>query len=106
MSSHVSENHMGETEVYVNDGDAPEGEAYNGLYIHPWKRNYPHLGLPEVRDEVYLAAIYTKDAEGKIPSYNGDGALEDNYGNVILESEDFIEAVLAAFPDRLQRKEQ
>ncbi len=106
MSIHVSENHMGETEVFVNDGEAPEGEAYNGLCIHPWKRSYPSLGYPEVRDEVYLAAIYTKDAEGNTPSRNGDGVDEDNYGNVILQSEDFIEAVLAAFPDRLQRKEQ
>ncbi len=105
MSIHVRENSMGETEVFVNDGEAMEGDVYNGLYIHPWKRSYPDLGYPEVRDEVYLAAIYTKDAEGTEMGYDEDESTEP-YGNVILESEDFIEAVLAAFPDRLQRKEQ
>lgn len=98
-------NNLGETEVFVTDGDGGEGTAYNGLIIHPWIRTrYASGGVALKDDQVYLAALYTEDEEGRFPSRGESG--EDEYGNVILDSEDFIEAVIRAFPNRLQRKEK
>lgn len=91
-----------ETEVVVSSGydEKDDGTpSYNNLVMHHWSRHYYSH---EPHNQVYVLAGYFKDAEAREPDYSDDDT-EDYYGNIIVEEEDFIEAVLALFPTKLKR---
>ncbi len=64
-------------------------DGYERVYVHPWHRSY--RGYPD--DSVYLSVgVYTHDG-------NSPEAHDDNYWNIIVNREDFVEGILQTFPE-------
>lgn len=67
-----------------------DDEGYERVYVHPWSRKY--RGYPD-SNEVYLSVgVYTP--EGDAPD-----DTKDNYWNIIVNREDFVEGLIQTFPE-------
>lgn len=80
----------GETEVSFTDEEAAEDGSEEVLRIHPWHRTY---GNGDKDSSVFVSLGW----------FNPDGTepddLENPHWNIILNREDFVEGILAVFPE-------
>lgn len=94
MSIEVTEHtDLKEKSVQVFDtGNEDDNGFTNGLRIHPWHR---YLNHPYEDHSVYVTTgWFGKDGE----IHEDDEGIQ-SYQNVIVNREDFVEAILAVFPE-------
>lgn len=84
----------GERQVVFGDDDTDFNSER--LVIHPWVRDHSAIGHG-VQRQVYLALGKLSEEGYGIADENGDDS--DGYYNLILNREDFIEGILAVFPE-------
>lgn len=92
MSIEISEVLDGEKEFLILDDVEDEKGFFNGVKVHPWDR--PRRYYPNDRS-VYVSTGWFGE-HGEIAK-DDEGIQE--YHNVIVNREDFVEAILAVFPE-------
>lgn len=91
---HVQELFNGEQQVTISSGGGKDVEA--SIRIHPWQ-----AGWNRSRSEVYVAVGYFNKKGNWLRVKKSDHPYEWMQ-NAIFDREDFVEAILAVFPE-LQR---
>lgn len=92
MSIEISEVLGGEKEFLILDDEPDENGFVNGVKVHPWDR--PRSFCPNDRSVYVSTGWFGKDGE----IYEDDEGTQ-SYQNVIVNREDFVEAILAVFPE-------
>ncbi len=83
--------------VYQENGSDPESGSVERLEIHPWMR---HNTSDFNRDSVYSAMVYWDNAKDFWESYtDSEGRTGEYMTNLIMKREDFVEGLLAVFPE-------
>lgn len=92
MSIEISEVLDGEKEFLILDEEADEKGFLNGVRVHPWDRHRRFGGNDR---SVYISVGWFGE-DGEIGRDDEDN---DEYQNVIVNRDDFVEAILAVFPE-------
>lgn len=92
MTIEISEVLDGEKEFLILDDEADEKGFFNGVKVHPWDRS--RRFFPNDRS-VYVSTGWF-GTDGEIAE---DDEGIQSYENVIVNREDFVEAILAVFPE-------
>ena len=88
-----------QTEGYDQEGESGSYGVYR-IVVHPWVRDYSNFQPGRVDREVFIAVgNLTPDGQQDIDAEDG------SYANIIVDRDEFVEGLLAVFPE-LTRKEQ